>query len=699
MRSRRWILFALWGVACAFLVIVGIIAALLMLRGRADAIEQGRTRAILTAAGAEAVVNRTFLGIDVLLAGLADLAQPGGDEHEATDPQRSQRLLVDAVKRTLFVRDIALVSRDGTVVAASLPTTVLSGLEFPRGFVEATFEQEAPSLNISQPTESFASREMVLYFARPFGTLAAVAVVPLRQLASALSPSGMGEPLTITLERDDGQLIVSEPPSGLPAAQRVAQPLHPEHRDGSAHIGLGRIDGAPALVAARDLLHGGLVLAVSIPMESVGARWSGDRALVLTVSAILVMVILSTAGVTHWYIRRLDLARQAIQDNKDWLDQALASIRDGLLLCDSEHRVVAWNRRFIELFPSLTAVLKPGVHYDVLVRAAVQAMLPDATDAERDAVVRRRLSDHGSGHSESEYEVRSDLLVHVTDAETPSGGVVSVYRDVTSTERELARSREAVRAAEEARMHSIATVCRQISEPANTALGMIEFVSRGRMDECAHRYANWAREATRQVLAVVDNMLDMSRLSAGAVQSASEAFVPRALLDDVVARALDTAAGKRCSFSVRLSPDLPDSLWGDARRLRHALFNLLKVVCEHGSSRTIEVRADHELQGDRQVLLRLDLCTAGAGAVDCTRGSSSLREIFRSLDPSEPASLALELSRKVAELTGGGLFFDDHAPSCVSFKAAFSPVAELPATADRSIGASFFSVEQLKEEK
>ncbi|AKJ27068.1 PAS-domain containing protein [Caldimonas brevitalea] len=685
MRSRRWIFFSLWGVALAFLVIVWIISASLMERGRSDAIEHYKTRATLTAGSAETIVNRTFLAMDVLLAGLEDLAQPGGVENGVPDAKRSQSVLVNAVRRTLFVRDIALVSRDGTVVAAALPTTMRTGLEFPNGFVETTLDQETPSLSVSQPIESFTSREMVLYFARPLGTLAAVAVVPLRQLANALSPTGTAEPLTITLERDDGQLIVSEPPSGFPAAQRVAQPLQPEHRDGNARIARGRIDGAPSLVAARDLLHAGLVLAVSIPVSPVDARWHEDRALVLSVSAVLGIVILTTAAVTHWYIRRLELARQAIQDNKDWLDQALASIRDGLLLCDSKDRVVAWNRRYVEFFPYLAPVLRPGVHYDLLARTAMRAMQPRSTDTEVEVAVQRRLADRRGRRVESEYQIRPDLHVHITETETPSGGVVSVYRDTTRSERELARCREAVRAAEEAHMQSIATLCRQICEPANTALGMMQLVLRASMDDATRRYASWAGDASRQVLATVSNVLDMSRLTSDVTQFDFESFVPRALIEDVASRALDAADGRR--FSVHFSPELPQALWGDARRLRHALFNLLKVAIERSSCRTIEVRADHESRGDGQAVLRVDLGVAGADATNCPE-FHSLREVFQRLDPSEPAALALGLTRKVAELTGGGLFFDDSPSPRVSFKAVFTTVSELQVTLGGPIGAS-----------
>src|SRR2546425_1132570 len=76
------------------------------------------------AAGAETLLNRALLGVDVLLAGLDDAMPIQGQGPSSTWPgEEAQRLLSGVVKRTLIVRDVVLVSEDGAVLASALPAT------------------------------------------------------------------------------------------------------------------------------------------------------------------------------------------------------------------------------------------------------------------------------------------------------------------------------------------------------------------------------------------------------------------------------------------------------------------------------------------------------------------------------------------------------------------------------------------------
>ena len=267
----------------------------------------------------------------------------------------------------------------------------------------------------------------------------------------------------------------------------------------------------PAVVAARTLLQDDLIVVASLPLEAVLARWQEDRSNIMLVGSLLSLVVLGTAGVTHWYVRRMDRARLDVEEGKAWLDQALASMSDGLLLCDSAGRLVAWNDRYVEIFPWVRGIMRPGLKYEELLRASVDRLIPEDEQDRREAIFRHRLEEHQRGVTSSEYQLTPELRLHVTERRTQSGGVVSVFRDVTSGERELRRARRAERAAEEARTEFVEAVARRVSQPANNVVGMTELLETAELPEMSKRYVKWARESASEIISSVDDLLNASR--------------------------------------------------------------------------------------------------------------------------------------------------------------------------------------------
>lgn len=654
MRTRSWIFIALWGIAGAFIGIDAFITTSIIERQRADAIEQGRVRVSSAAAGAETLLNRAILGIDVLLAGLED-AMPLLDD----DPRRSwpgeeaQRLLSGVVKRNLIVRDVVLVSQDGAVLASALPATRRLGLKLPEPLLKAAFAQPTPTLTMSAASDNFITAETVFYFARQFhserrGRTAAIAVVPETQVAAALSPGGSVGSLSITLERQDGQLVESVPPSGLPASRRVAQQIRPEFRDGLARPAVGRIDGSPSLVSARTLLHDDLLVVASLPLDVVLAKWEVDRRNIAAVGVLLSLMVLLTAAVTHWYLRRLDQARRDIEESKDWLVQALASMRDGLLLCDASGRVVAWNDRYVEFFPWARQIIRPGLDYEEMLRFTVDHLMKEEDVAQREVYFRHRLEEHRRGVTSSEYQVGPDLRLHIAETRTHSGGIVSVFRDITSTERELKQARKAASASEEARSQFVAAVSRQVAQPANNVLGMTELLLRADLPAAAKRYASWARESATEILATISDLQEMSRSRSGVGELTLNAFPVVPVLEDGLHLARTHAATKGIGIHVRGQEALPGYLWGDAKFVRQGVGLVVQAAVESMSAGTVDVVVQHEPLPPNRVVLAVHI-----NSVDPAFGLSGLKQALDEESAQHPGVVALESARRVAEAMGG----------------------------------------------
>ena len=535
MHSRSWIFAALWSVVACFIGADAFITTSVIAREKTDAMDEGRAQVAQAAADAETLLNRALLGFDVLLAGLDDLL-PGqlASSKRGWQDEGAQKLLSGVAKLNLSVRDIVLVTEDGDVLAAALPATKRLGLKLPANLLKATFSSLVPALKMSSAADNFVTAETVFYFARrqqPNGQsqTAAVAVVPQSQITAALTPPGQLGAISIALERQNGQLVDSSPPSGIPAERRVAQPIPRDSRDGVARLDVSA-DGLPALVAARTLLHDDLIVAASIPMDSVLARWWEDRRTAQWVGALVALVTLLTGAITHWYLGRLRRARQQLEESKAWMIEAMASMRDGLLMWDADWRLVEWNERYVEFFPWARDVLKVGLGYHDLLEATLDRVVPGEDVDARALLLRDRIGEHMRGVTSVEYQVSADLRLHVAETRTKAGGLVSVFRDITSTERELRRAREGEAAAEEARTEFAAAVWRRISQPANNVLGMTELLSRIDLPTQAQRYVTWAKESATEILTAIGELVDVSKARIGDRVLSRDAFrVTRAM--------------------------------------------------------------------------------------------------------------------------------------------------------------------------
>jgi PAS domain-containing protein len=469
MGLPRWIPTAIWLVAAAFALGVMGAAQSWISSGQKEALLQGRNQTERALAGAEAALNRTLLSVDVMLAGVEELVRPVTSADGKVDAAQAQVLLVGLVKRNLLVRDIVLLGANGEVVAGAQAhdlTLAKKNERDPRWspeFVSQVWAQSSPGLVIGPAVRSPFTTETVVHLGRPYiannGSRGlVVAEVPLQLVASVLAPGATVDGMQITLERDDGQLLASVPPTDITGALSLSPPLSVDQADGQARLGQGRPNQSEALIAVRSSLYRSVLLSTSVPMNDVLQRWRADKRKTIIVTLVFLSMILLSASFVHWHWAKLSRARQETVRSKALLDQALASMSDGFLLCDAQDRVLAWNQRYVAVFPWLLKLIHRGTAFESLVRKSAQHYLPDASPNEREAWVARRMQAHLSEHGEFEQDIGNGMVVHAIETRMPDGGVVSVFRDITASERELARAKAAAEAANESKTQFLAAM-------------------------------------------------------------------------------------------------------------------------------------------------------------------------------------------------------------------------------------------------
>ena len=659
---RKRLLAAIWGGVTLFVGAVAAASYVLVERIEVDAVARSEERAVRFVRAAEASINRALIGIDLVLADMQPVLEPAARDDGTFDPEVARRQMQGVVNRGLLLRDLAVLDGSGTVLASARSETGRLGLPLPPGFLEQVQAQSAPQLAISAPVRNPVMAEWTIYFARSMklpgdGRAIAVAEVPMALLATLLAQAVEVPGLVVTLEREDGQLLVSMPPSEQRTGQHVGAPLAADALAGLPRRAPGRLYGQPAIVVARPTLYRSVVIAASVRLDAALAEWRRDRTLIYGVAAAFAAMLVAAAAILQAQMTRLARARFDMAQAKDTLDRALASMADGFLLCDAHDRAVAWNERYLEMYPWLRDTLAVGVPFERLAQVASHSLYPASEDEPRRAAWREmRLAMHRSGFGTYEQELGDGRVIHVVERRTLDGGVVGVFRDVTAAERELRRAKAAAEAANLAKSQFLASMSHEIRTPLNGVLGINDLLLKTSLTEQQREYARTIRASGRGLLAIINDILDLSKIEAGRMELELTDFDPMRVTDEVIASVQTRAREKGLSLKTVYAPDLPVALLGDAGRLRQVLFNLIGNAVKFTKQGGVGVEMTQRPLGAERIELQIAVRDSGIGIAP--EVLPKLFERFTQADSGTArkfggSGLGLAISRDIIQLMGG----------------------------------------------
>ncbi|MEW6704026.1 MAG: ATP-binding protein [Pseudomonadota bacterium] len=682
MLLKHRTLIAIWGIVGALLLAIVLTAATLLVRGQQEALADAEGRAARFMSSAEASLNRTLVGVDVLLAGMDELLAPAMRPDHTLDEAMAAQLLRGLEHRNLMVRNVIILAEDGQVVAAAQPDIRRVGLPLPPEFLQAVHNQAAPQLAISPPVVNFSTSERSLYFARPLqlpggSRGVALADMPVSVMATMLAPAAEVPGLQVTMERDDGRLLAAVPANELRMGQVLGPPLAGSVLSGAAVRAPGRLDREPAIVVARPTLYRSIVLAASIPLATALKDWQRERLIIVAVALTFALVIAGAGALTQWHFAGLERAKLEIARSKATLDQALASMADGFLLCDAQDRVVAWNKRYVELFPWLEGVIAPGVPFRRLAEAGAQVLVPEGDDAARKAWIDMRMEIRKKGRGMYELDWGNGMVMDAVERPTPDGGTVSVIRDITSAERELARAKAAAEAANESKSRFLAAMSHEMRTPLNAVLGMNRLMLKTPLTEEQRRYATMIRSSGQALLELINDILDLSKIEAGRMELEFVDFSPATTVDNVVSLLSARAQAKGLALNLQIEPGLPLALRGDPTRLRQVLLNLVGNAVKFTERGSVNVQVKHRRLPDDKVELTIAVRDTGIGIAP--EALPKLFERFVQADNTTArryggTGLGLAISAEIVGLMGGRI----HVQSEPGVGSTFEVVVPLP---------------------
>lgn len=225
----------------------------------------------------------------------------------------------------------------------------------------------------------------------------------------------------------------------------------------------------------------------------------------------------------------------------------------------------------------------------------------------------------------------------------------------------LMRAKEEALSSSQAKTDFLASMSHEIRTPINAITGMTGIARRtgdpGRLQDCL----NHIDAASRQLLALVNDVLDMSKIEAGKLELAAEPFELLPLLHNIRSIIGVRALEKKLDFALELDGDLPRALLGDDVRLAQVLLNLLanavKFTPDGGRVRLLAKRTGGRAENGREVDdLEFSVSDTGIGiaAKDVERLFSKFEQADRGTARRYGGSgLGLAISKSIVDLMGG----------------------------------------------
>jgi len=255
-------------------------------------------------------------------------------------------------------------------------------------------------------------------------------------------------------------------------------------------------------------------------------------------------------------------------------------------------------------------------------------------------------------HKQSEEEA---AFLHRA-ADVLSLGIQRCY-----SEEALVLAKDAAEAASRAKSNFLATMSHEIRTPMNGILGMAELLQESDLSEEHAEYINVISQSGQHLLAIINDILDLSRIEAQKLELASVPFDLEATAQDAIQIISPQAEAKGLELVLYFAPDCPQQLIGDAGYIRQILLNILGNAVKFTDQGHVLVEITGQLHDDETAAIHVGIEDTGIGIDPVNQ--DRLFDSFTQADSSTTrrhggSGLGLAICKQLLNMMGGQIGVD-----------------------------------------
>jgi signal transduction histidine kinase/FixJ family two-component response regulator/HPt (histidine-containing phosphotransfer) domain-containing protein len=428
------------------------------------------------------------------------------------------------------------------------------------------------------------------------------------------------------------------------------------------------IDGTRRVYAYRGVRSYPLVVSVGLARSEVLAATRQNRRLYIALGSVLTAILL---GATAMIMRRdsgLRDAREKLRASEarfaqksNMLEATLENMSQGIMMVDADRRVQVCNHRAIEKLGLPAELMARHPMLDEVLRWQWQQGEFGQDGGDVEEWLRRFVLAGGISDEPQRYERTrpNGRTLEFRSVPLADGGVVRTYTDITmrkQTEQVLRAARDEADRAARQKAEFLAMMSHEIRSPMSSLLGIIELLQNTKLEADQSYMVELAQDSATTLLGIVNDVLDLSKIDAGAVAPALEPTALHELIRGLMRPIALAAARKDLSLRYELDETVPDWISVDPLRLRQILDNLLgNAVKFTRAGGAVDLTVAHPSGQD---ILTFSVRDTGIGM-----GTEVLERLFQPFSQADASTtknfggtgLGLSISRRLARLAGGDI--------------------------------------------